>query len=46
MVDSSLFYIRPGHQNPASMPLFSETQIAENVKIGWLYLGKYFIPHT
>lgn len=39
VVDSSLFYIRPGHQNPASMPLFSETHIAESVKIGWLLLG-------
>ncbi|XP_048005244.1 transmembrane protein 43 homolog [Leguminivora glycinivorella] len=39
VVDSNLFYIRPGHQNPTSMPLFSETHIAENVKIGWLSLG-------
>ncbi|XP_026764139.2 transmembrane protein 43 homolog [Galleria mellonella] len=39
IVDSSLFYIRPGHHNPTSMPIFSETHIAENVKIGWLYLG-------
>ncbi|VVC94124.1 unnamed protein product [Leptidea sinapis] len=39
VVESSLFYIRPGHHNPTSMPLFSETQIAENVKIGWMYLG-------
>ncbi|KAJ0181157.1 hypothetical protein K1T71_003242 [Dendrolimus kikuchii] len=39
VVDSSLFYIRPGHHNPTSMPIFSETHIAENVKIGWLYLG-------
>ncbi|XP_037300744.1 LOW QUALITY PROTEIN: transmembrane protein 43 homolog [Manduca sexta] len=39
VVDSSLFYIRPGHHNPTSMPLFSETHIAENVKIGWLYLS-------
>ncbi|CAK1599770.1 unnamed protein product [Parnassius mnemosyne] len=38
-VDSSLFYIRSGHQNPTFMPIFSETHIAENVKIGWLYLG-------
>lgn len=40
VVDSNLFYIRPGHHNPTSMPLFSETHIAENVKIGWLFLGK------
>ncbi|XP_026726044.1 transmembrane protein 43 homolog [Trichoplusia ni] len=39
VVDSSLFYIRPGHHNPPSMPMFSETHIAESVKIGWLYLG-------
>ncbi|CAG4922215.1 unnamed protein product [Colias eurytheme] len=39
VVDSALFYIRPGHHNPTSMPLFSETHIAENVKIGWMYLG-------
>ncbi|XP_063837254.1 transmembrane protein 43 homolog [Ostrinia nubilalis] len=39
VVDSSLFYIRPGHHNPASMPLFSETHIAENVKIGCLLLS-------
>ncbi|XP_028038694.1 transmembrane protein 43 homolog [Bombyx mandarina] len=39
IVDSNLFYIRPGHHNPTSMPLFSETHIAENVRIGWLYLG-------
>ncbi|KAI8429834.1 hypothetical protein MSG28_000342 [Choristoneura fumiferana] len=39
VVDSNLFYIRPGHHNPTSMPLFSETHIAENVKIGWLFLG-------
>jgi hypothetical protein len=39
VVDSALFYIRPGHHNPTSMPMFSETHIAENVKIGWLYLG-------
>ncbi|XP_049887303.1 transmembrane protein 43 homolog [Pectinophora gossypiella] len=39
VVDSNLFYIRPGHHNPASMPLFSETHVADNVKIGWLYLG-------
>lgn len=41
VVDSNLFYIRPGHHNPTSMPMFSETHIAENVKIGWLYLGEY-----
>lgn len=39
VVDSSLFYIRPGHHNPTSISIFSETHIAENVKIGWLYLG-------
>ncbi|XP_014360328.2 transmembrane protein 43 homolog [Papilio machaon] len=39
VVDSSLFYIRPGHENPTSMPIFSETHIAESVKIGWLYLS-------
>lgn len=39
VVESSLFYIRPGHHNPPSMPMFSETHIAENVKVGWLYLG-------
>ncbi|XP_053601857.1 transmembrane protein 43 homolog [Plodia interpunctella] len=39
IVDSSLFYIRPGHHNPTSMPIFSETHIADNVKIGFLYLG-------
>ncbi|XP_072936073.1 transmembrane protein 43 homolog [Epargyreus clarus] len=39
VVDSSLFYIRPGHHNPTSIPLFSETHIADNVKIGWVYLG-------
>ncbi|XP_068628811.1 transmembrane protein 43 homolog [Battus philenor] len=39
VVDSSLFYIRPGHHNPTSMPIFSETHIAESVKIGWLFLG-------
>ncbi|XP_026323914.1 transmembrane protein 43 homolog isoform X2 [Hyposmocoma kahamanoa] len=39
VVDSNLFYIRPGHHNPTSMPMFSETHIADNVKIGWLYLG-------
>lgn len=45
IVDSNLFYIRPGHHNPTSMPLFSETHIAENVRIGWLYLGNklYFV---
>lgn len=40
VVDSALFYIRPGHHNPTSMPMFSETHVAENVKIGWMYLGK------
>ncbi|CAK1548586.1 unnamed protein product [Leptosia nina] len=39
VVDSALFYIRPGHHNPTSMPMFSETHIAENVKIGWMFLG-------
>ncbi|XP_022827614.1 transmembrane protein 43 homolog isoform X1 [Spodoptera litura] len=39
VVDSSLFYIRPGHINPAIMPMSSETHIADNVKIGWAYLG-------
>ncbi|KAJ2946442.1 hypothetical protein O0L34_g12485 [Tuta absoluta] len=39
VVDSNLFYIRPGHHNPTSMPMFSETHVAENVKIGWLHLG-------
>ncbi|XP_039745035.1 transmembrane protein 43 homolog isoform X1 [Pararge aegeria] len=39
VVESSLFYIRPGHHNPASMPMFSETHIADNVKIGWMHLG-------
>ncbi|XP_041974478.1 transmembrane protein 43 homolog [Aricia agestis] len=39
VVDSSLFYIRPGHHNPTSMPIFSETHIAESVKIGWMTLG-------
>ncbi|CAG9575776.1 unnamed protein product [Danaus chrysippus] len=39
VVDSSLFYIRPGHHNPTSMPMFSETHIADDVKIGWMFLG-------
>ncbi|XP_048481836.1 transmembrane protein 43 homolog [Plutella xylostella] len=39
VVDSNLFYIRPGHENPTSMPLFSETHVADYVKIGWLNLG-------
>ncbi|XP_045529869.1 transmembrane protein 43 homolog [Pieris brassicae] len=39
VVDSALFYIRPGHHNPTSMPMFSETHVADNVKIGWMFLG-------
>ncbi|KOB53259.1 Transmembrane protein 43-like protein [Operophtera brumata] len=39
VVDSALFYIRPGHHNPTSIPMFSETHIAESVKVGWLHLG-------
>lgn len=42
IVDYRQFYIKAGHHNPESIPLFSETHIAENVKIGWAHLGLYF----
>lgn len=40
VVDSSLFYISSGHHNPRDMPMSGQTYLAENVKIGWVYLGR------
>lgn len=39
LVDSNLFYMSPGHHNPKDMPLSGQTYIADNVKIGHIFLG-------
>lgn len=39
LVDSSLFYMSPGHHNPKDMPISGQTHVAENVKIGRVFLG-------
>lgn len=38
-MDSDHFYIRTGHQNPKEMPIKSQVQIADEVKIGVFTLG-------
>lgn len=38
-MDSDQFYIRMGHENPKVVPIRSQTQIAEEVKIGAFTLG-------
>ncbi|XP_046831117.1 transmembrane protein 43 homolog isoform X3 [Vespa crabro] len=39
LVDSDHFYIRTGHHNPKEMPIKSQIQIANEVKIGAFILG-------
>lgn len=39
LVDSDSFYIRNGHENPTEIPIKSQIQIAEEVKIGNVILG-------
>lgn len=39
LVDSDHFYIRTGHHNPKEMPIKSQIQIADEVKIGVFTLG-------
>ncbi|XP_077291509.1 transmembrane protein 43 [Arctopsyche grandis] len=39
LVDSNLFYMSPGHHNPKDMSISGQTYIAENVKIGNVFLG-------
>ncbi|XP_020288325.1 transmembrane protein 43 homolog isoform X2 [Pseudomyrmex gracilis] len=39
LVDSDHFYIRTGHQNPKEIPIKSQIQIADEVKIGAFTLG-------
>ena len=39
LVDSDQFYIRIGHENPKQVPIRSQVQIADEVKIGSLKLG-------
>ncbi|XP_046745792.1 transmembrane protein 43 homolog [Diprion similis] len=53
LVDSNSFYISNGHDNPESMPVRSQIQIANEVKIGALTLGEelkkkfnYFVEIT
>lgn len=38
-MDSDHFYIRTGHHNPKEMPILSQVQIADEVKIGAYTLG-------
>ncbi|XP_034943332.1 transmembrane protein 43 homolog [Chelonus insularis] len=39
LIDSDQFYIRYGHENPKEMPIKSQIQIADQVKIGNIILG-------
>ncbi|XP_074110843.1 transmembrane protein 43 [Cotesia typhae] len=39
LVDSDQFYIRTGHENPKQVPIKSQIQIANQVKIGSVALG-------
>lgn len=39
LVDSSMFYIRSGHNNPTKFPIQSRVQLAEHVNIGYYELG-------
>lgn len=39
IVDSSMFYIRSGHNNPTKFPVESRVQVAEHVSIGYYELG-------
>ncbi|KAF7997388.1 hypothetical protein HCN44_005665 [Aphidius gifuensis] len=39
LIDSDSFYIRNGHENPTEIPIKSQIQIAEEVKIGNVILG-------
>lgn len=39
LVDSDQFYIRAGHHNPKEMPIRSQVQIADEVKIGAFTFG-------
>ncbi|XP_043283877.1 transmembrane protein 43 homolog [Venturia canescens] len=39
LIDSDQFYIRTGHENPKQVPIRSQTQISEEVKIGAFTLG-------
>ncbi|XP_012266096.2 transmembrane protein 43 homolog [Athalia rosae] len=40
LVDSDQFYIRTGHHNPKVMPVKSQVQIANEIRIGALTLGE------
>lgn len=39
IVDSSMFYIRSGHNNPTKFPIQTRVQLAEHVSIGYYELG-------
>ncbi|KAK0180288.1 hypothetical protein PV327_005948 [Microctonus hyperodae] len=39
LIDSDQFYIRTGHENPKEIPIKSQIQIADEVKIGKISLG-------
>lgn len=39
IVDSSLFYIRSGHENPKEFPIRNRIQVANNVMIGTFKLS-------
>ncbi|KAJ8684217.1 hypothetical protein QAD02_020009 [Eretmocerus hayati] len=39
LIDSSSFYIKFGHENPTEMPVKSQVQISDEVKIGNFALG-------
>ncbi|XP_015588058.1 transmembrane protein 43 homolog isoform X2 [Cephus cinctus] len=39
LIDSDQFYIRTGHHNPKNIPIKSQVQIADEVKIGAITLG-------
>lgn len=39
IVDSSMFYIRSGHNNPTKFPIQTRVQLAEHVSIGYFELG-------
>ncbi|XP_001606024.1 transmembrane protein 43 homolog isoform X1 [Nasonia vitripennis] len=39
LIDSNDFYIKFGHENPTEMPVKSQTQISEDVRIGNFALG-------
>lgn len=39
LIDSDHFYIRTGHHNPKEIPIKSQIQIANEVKIGAFILG-------